>query len=815
MFDSIVTSIRQLFRSLAHWNPESRFLLTFAVTLGLGIAANMAVFSVLDAYLFHPLPYPQSRRLVMVYTTTRKFPIQALSSTAYHQLRQAPVFTDSGLIRQENTAIVRLHPGSLPRLLTAGFVTPSVFPTLGMVPLIGNGMSPQAGEPGGPREALLSAAIWRRAFGQDPHVLGQPITVNGHSYTIMGVMPGRFAFPTRQTSLWLSTRLKPAHFRNPFNRVDSMMLARLAPGTTRERLREALALEFHQLMRKADPILQNLVRQVDGRADTFSLRHWLVGATGKRLLIIQLGAGLLFFLALASLANLALVRSLGRHAEDALRAAVGASRRHALAASAGEALVLASVATLVAWPLARWGTHAFVSFGIASHRSAFEAHQGPERWILVWILAGLLSFLLLGLPRILLLRGNPRTLLAGGTRITGSGGVGRIRTGLSVAQITLAVLLLIATLFIGLSLNRMLTQNLGFNLQNLDVGQVVVPRQDDRHWSTFKTVEGRLDEALQHLPAGLSTAIGRNIPPLSASNYSLFAAGAHYTSGGRHVLASDVAVGPGTLAFMGVHLLSGRLIDAADIAENAHVAVVDRRFAKRLFGTTRVLGRLITGYNGATRIVGIVGSIRDRFIPSLRSVQGTVFFADNQRSFPLGAPVIDILIRSRESSSRVERTLKAELHRTLPDLVLSHFESMHRRVAQALRGTSALVTLLGTFGLLALLLASVGTFGVIAYLVDMREREFAVRESLGANPAKVIEMILRQGLWIWILGSTLGIAGAWWAILLLEHRFYGIHAPGPLVYGLPTLGVGLVVFCACALPALRLRHSQLSRVLRS
>ena len=814
MFDSIFASVRQLFKSLAHWNPESRFLLTFAVTLGLGIAANLAVFSVLDAYLFHPLPYPQSRRLVMVYTTTRKFPIQALSATAYRQLRRAPVFTDSGLIRLENTAIVRLHPGSQPRLLTTGFVTASIFPTLGMVPLIGNWMSPQADEPDGPREALLSAALWRRAYGQDPHVLGQPITVNGHSYTIMGVMPGRFAFPTRQTGLWLSTRLKPAHFRNPFDRVDAMMLARLAPGITREHLREALALEFRQLMRKAEPILQNLVQKVDGRADAFSLRHWLVGSTGKRLLVIQLGAGLLLFLALASLANLALVRSLGRHAEDALRAAVGASRRDLLAASAGEALVLASVATLVAWPLARWGTHAFVTFGIASHRSAFEAHQGLGRWILVWILAGLLSFLLLGLPRILLLRGNPRPLLAGGTRIAGSGRVGRIRTGLSVAQITLAVLLLITTLFIGLSLNRMLAKNLGFNLQNLDVGQIVVPRQDDHRWSTFKTVEGRLTEALQHLPAGLSTAIGRNVPPLSGS-YSLFAAGAHYTSGGRHVLASDVAVGPGTLTLMGVHLLSGRLIDAADIAENAHVAVVDRRFAKRLFGTTRVLGKLITGYNGATRIVGVVGSIRDRFIPSMRSRQGTVFFADNQKSFPLGVRTIDILIRSRESSSLVERTLKAELHRRLPDLVLSHFESMHRRVTQALRDTSALVTLLGTFGLLALLLASVGTFGVIAYLVGMREREFAVRESLGATPARVIQLILRQGLWIWALGSTLGIVGAWWAILLLEHRFYGIQAPMPLVYGLPVLGVGLVVFCACALPALRLRHLQLSSVLRS
>ncbi len=472
MISSILDSIKQLLRSLRHWTPESRFLVTFAATLALGIAANMAVFSVLDAYLFHPLPYPQSHRLVMVSTTTRGFPIRALSSTAYRGLRKAQVFTDAGLIRDNSRAIVRLRPRSQPRLLHSASVTASVFPTLGIRPLIGSWMSPTSDETGGPRQVVLSAALWRSAYGQNPRIVGQSITINDHSFTIVGVMPGRFAFPSRQTKLWLSTILKPAETKNPFDRVDSMMLARVTPGVTRVRIRGALAMEFHRLMQKSSPMLQHLVQRFGGRARSVSLRHWLVGTTGKRLMIIQLGAGLLFLLALASLANLALVRALGRYPEYALCAAVGARMRNFLAASLGEAIVLTSVATLLAWPLARWGMRIFVAFGIASYRTAFQTGQSIWGWILIWLLAGLLCFLIVGVPRILLLRRNPRALLAGGMRVIGSvGGVGRIRAGLSVVQIALAVLLLIATLFIGLSLNQMLAKNLGFSFHDLYVGQ--------------------------------------------------------------------------------------------------------------------------------------------------------------------------------------------------------------------------------------------------------------------------------------------------------------------------------------------------------
>ncbi len=808
-------SIEQLLHALRRLVRERRFTFVFVATLALGLAANMAVFAVLDAYLLRPLPYPGSSRLVEIYTNARKIHLQRLSSAAYRVLKRLPVLSDSGLIRDTRTATVRLQPGAAPHLFPAAYVTASLFPTLGIPPLLGRWPSAASRKPGGPREVVLSKTLWQSAFGGNPGALGKTLVLHRQAFTVVGIMPGTFAFPSRRTKIWISTRLHNENQRNPFDEVDSLMIARRAPGVTPGQLQDALDSGFRRLMRQASPRLQVFIRHAGGYAGFRTLRHGLVGSTGKRLLIIQLGAGLLLMLAFSSLTNLALVRQLDQFHEAALRTALGARSRNVIPSLLGEAGVLAGLATLLAWPLARLGTGAFVSFGIASRHTAFRTGQSAWSWLALWLLATLTAFLVIGLPRLVLPRRNLRALLAGGSRVLESVTIGRLRVGLSLVQIALAILLLVATVLVGTSLAGMLVRNPGFRDRHLDVAEVLLPTADRQHWTRFQADEGELKQLLEGLPGHPAVGIGLGIPFLGG-NRSVFVRGLHFHPGKRNVFASDMIVGAGTLPLLGVHLQSGRLIGERDIVENAHVVDVDQSLAEGLFGSTHVLGKTISGLDSGLRIVGVVGSIHDRLDPADRDLHGTVIYPDERSIFPvaLGGP-LDVLLRSRTAPSRLHREIASALNRTLPDLVLARFTTLRTVIRRSVRGTFALVSLIGAFGLLALVLASIGTFGVIAYLVSTQEREFALREALGATPGAIAFQVFRKGVWLWLAGSALGVVAAWWATHLLAHRLYGLDASRPLGYILPVLAVGLVVLAACGIPALRLRRLSLLRVLRS
>lgn len=813
MIETFLDGIRQSTRAIKRLLAERRFTLAFVTTLALGLAANLTVFAMLDAYLLHPLPYPQSPRLVEVYTSARKFHFRGISSSAYHALRRSRVFAASGFIRGRSSARVRLHPGGAPQLLSAAYVTASLFPTLGIHPLIGHWPSAAASTPDGPREVVLSEAFWHEAFAGNPRVLGLTLTLHHQVYTIVGIMPQTFAFPTRRTKLWFATVLKNALRKGPFDNIDGSMIARLAPGVGPTVLKGALDSSFQHLMRQAPPEVQTIIRQLGGYASFTPLRHWLAGSTLKRLLIIQLGAGLLLLLALSSLTNLALVRLLDRYPEQALRLALGAGPRAALPALLGESLLLALFATLPAWPLADVGTMIFSAFGIGSTHTAFRATLPLWSAPALWLFATVLCFVILGLPRLVLRRRDPRILLAGGSRLLGSAGIGRLRAGLTLIQIGLSVLLLIATLLIGTALVAMLDRNPGFNTRHLDAAEIMLTRNDEMHWSAYQATVNELHELVKRLPAHPITGIGRNLPFLG-SNLSVFVPGNHFVQGSRNTLAHDVFVNPGALRTLGVHLLSGRLIDERDIIENAKVVVVDKRLAERLFGTTHVLGKTLSGLDSGNRIIGIVDTIHDRFDPAYRTTAGTIFYPDEKSVFPVSINPVDLLFRSDASPTLLRHELQAALQRSLPNLILVRLAPLPTVIRHSLEGTRALSILIGAFALLALVLASTGTFGVMAYLVDMREREFALREALGASPDLIAWLVFRQGLWLWVAGALLGIASAWWGVHLLATRVYGLNTPSPLGYVLPTFAVGLVVLLACAIPALRLRRLPLSQRIR-
>ncbi|MGA7538060.1 MAG: ABC transporter permease, partial [Steroidobacteraceae bacterium] len=318
--------MEQLSQALRRLRRDWAFTTAFVVTLALGIAANVAVFSALDAYFLRPLPYPHGERLVDIYLGFGKYPGPpgVISAPAYQRLRSAHALSSSGLSRGLGNRTVAI-PGEAPRSHEVAAVTASTLETLDAQPLFGRWISSAADRADGPAEVDVSYRLWQSAFHGDPHALSRALSIGGKHYTIVGVMPPGFAFPAHNTQLWISAALTPAALGLQRTAVlNWLMIARLRPGVSRAELNAELRGLLARLEQSMPPASRESFRQAGVYVAFMPLRQWLGGATRGRLLMMQLGAGILLLLAVASLANLALARALRRRDEVALRVVLGA-----------------------------------------------------------------------------------------------------------------------------------------------------------------------------------------------------------------------------------------------------------------------------------------------------------------------------------------------------------------------------------------------------------------------------------------------------------------------------------------------------------
>ncbi len=369
------------------WEPLSQaarrlrrdwaFTAAFMVTLALGIAANAAVFSALDAYFLRPLAYPHGEKLVNVHFGIAKFPHGGgdwMSAPGYQGLRSVRALSSSGLATSLGNLTVAI-PGEPLANDHVAAVTSSTLETLGVRPLMGRWISPASDGVGGPTEVDVSYGLWQSAFHGDPHVLGHTLRVSGNLYTVVGVMPLDFAFPSRRTQLWAPIVLKPAMLAlQHVGDLNYVMVARLRRSASRAELQTEIGGVLGRLEQSMPPEDRKAFRRIGLYISFMPLRQWLGGTTRGRLLMMQLGAGILLLLAAASLVNLALARALRRRDEAALRVVLGAGRRVLLTQALFEAVPLSIAGTLIAWPLTVLGVSALTRFGIASTSTTFDLH---------------------------------------------------------------------------------------------------------------------------------------------------------------------------------------------------------------------------------------------------------------------------------------------------------------------------------------------------------------------------------------------------------------------------------------------------------
>jgi putative ABC transport system permease protein len=795
---SIWAELRYGLRSL---RKSPGFSLVAILTLALGIGANTAIFSVVDAVLLHPLPYPDPGRIAVLYRTNlekgqedgtfshRMFTEIEQQTTAFHHIAAYHVwpFTITG-------------PGE-PTQVGGVASSADLFPLLGIRPIAGRAFTPEEDRRGAAPVALISERLWEKRFHKDPAVTGKAIDVGGEAYTIVGVFPANVRFPQlgEPPEIWVPLMADPAfqalaasHTLDPEKASYLNMLGRLKPGET-----------LTQAQAQADTIAARLVKANPEDNQGMGLRVALlereVSKNYRTALGVLLGAvGLVLLIACANVANLLVARATTREREMALRLALGAGKRGLVRQMLVESVELALAGGAVgAWlayfavsNLTRWIPHSFSQFHSVTVNAGvllFAAGVSVAAGILfgslpAWHVSDLNVY---------------ATLKEGGRGMSEGSGRRRLREALVVVEVALAVVLLAGAGLLLRSFSRLIETNPGFEARGVMTASVNLPRSAYRGpaaWSGF--VKGAL-ERLRGQP-GVSEAAAAVSPPMGGIRISVTytVAGLPTPQPGHEPQADFRPVSPGYFSVMRIPLVAGRDVAPGDSASSAPVCMVNRALAAQTLRGRNPLGMsMVPGQQKPCQIVGIVGNVQT----SLGEPPSPAIYVPFDQS-----PVwmLGLVARTPRSTSALAPTMRDSIRsvdRALPVETATMTHLVDRSIAQQRFRT----VLVGVFAGLAIFLAAVGISGVLAYSVSRRTHEIGLRMALGAAPGEVLRQVVGQGLKLVGVGALAGLAAALALNRLMSSLLYGVGPWDPLTYFGVALLVVVVALGSCYLPARR------------
>ncbi|HEV3485120.1 MAG TPA: ABC transporter permease [Vicinamibacterales bacterium] len=783
-------AVRQLLKS--PW-----FTVIAIVGLGLGIGANVALFSVINSVFLRPLPFREPGRLVRLSSTheAQNLTRNGFSYPRYLEVQQRQqVFSDLAL--SAGNAFTLTGRGD-PEQLVALHASRSLLPALGLEPLLGRNFSADEDRPGGENVTLISARIWQERFNRNPVVLGERLLLNGAPYTIIGVLPeAASAFPLNQIQIWVPRPaevpyLVPAQLNN--GGYFFQAIARLRPGVSLEQAREAMNV-IAAGYRAANPSNVDAPSQIE----VVPLLDDAVGEQRQSYLLLFGAVMCVLLIACANIANLLLARFAGRRKEIAARFALGASRTHVVRQMMTESMLLAVLGGMVGLLLAEWALSAVVALGADFIPRALEIRLDPVAVgfsLLVAIVTGIAIGLL---PALQAARVNVNETLKEASRGSTGGGQ-RLRASLLVAEVSLSLVLLIAAGLLLTSFARLQRVAPGFNPEGVFTAQLVLPpeRYDRDKLVAFYE---RLYKQLANLPSSTAAALTDRLPLTGAQTPAPVAVmGRPVPPMSERPQANRHLVSPRYFATLGIPIRAGRDFDERDSARVPHVAIINETFARRHFPGENPLGRtLITGMAQLpSQIVGVVADVRstglntppeaDYFLPALQRPE----------------TFTNILVRTNIGAAAMASSVREALRTVDPDLPLLQPQALSTAIAQTTANRRLALVLLAGFAALALVLASLGVYSVMAHLVAFRTSEIGIRMALGASPGTVMRMVLGHGRRLTLLGVAIGIVGAFFVSRLMQQALFEVDAADPLIY----LGVAaillLVAEFAAWLPARR------------
>ncbi|MBF5045667.1 ABC transporter permease [Aggregicoccus sp. 17bor-14] len=784
--ESLLQDLRYALRTLRR---SPGFALAAGLTLALAIGANTVIFSALYATLLKPLPYREPERLVRVWDA--QVGVDKASASASEVLAWRQSRAVAGIAAYDR-ADLNLTGTDAPQRVNAARSTANLFDLLGVHPQLGRGFTEDEAQEGAPHVAVLSDAFWHRQLGGDPQVLGKSLTLNGESYTVVGVLPADFSFGenSQDADLWVPHPLKTD---KPGSHYLSV-LARLAPGASVKAANEDLTRLNEAFWRAQGEPIPHATLVMDWRES-------LTRQTRGGLLMLLGAVAFVLLIACANVANLTLVRALSRQRDGAIRAALGASRLRQVRQALAESVLLALGGGLVGLVLALWGMDLVRILTPSSMARLSPATLSVPALLYNFGLSVGCGLLFGLLPALHVTRGELTPLLKSGGAQAGALGHHPMRSALVVLQLALALVLLIGTGLTLRSVHNQATAQLGFEPEHVLTARITLPPEKYPDPARMRAFFEQVQQRVRSLP-GVEQAGFVNNAPLWGSNVNgdFTIEGRQGAPGERLVTEFQIA-SPEYFGAMGIPLKRGRNFGPQDTDTSPGVVIVNETFAKTFFPGQEAVGQRINlGWKEnepAREIIGVVGDVRHMALKQGPVPESYVPLAQMQMNRMV------LALRAKGEPTALVSSVRQEVLAVDAQQPVYDLQSYGDRLDSLLRQDRAATRLLGALAVLALVLAGVGIYGVMAYTVGQRTRELGIRRALGAQQTQVLSLVLGQGARLTLVGLGLGLAGAYLLGRVAQSILYEVSASEPAVFLGVSAGLAAVALAACWLPARR------------
>jgi putative ABC transport system permease protein len=792
--------LQDLRHALRQLRKNAGFTAVAVITLALGIGANTTIFRAVDAVLLKPLPYKDANRLVVMWEQNpHRGWFENIASVAnYLDWRQQNhVFSDLAAF---DDISFNLAGSGTPEEIPAERVTSSLFPLFGVQPLLGRVFLPEEDRPGSSPEAVLSYGLWQQHYGGDPALVGKQISLNGESYTVVGIMPASFsddyAAPyTANVRVWASgLDLQPAErTRHAYH-----VLARLKPGVT-------LAQAQAEMDTIAKGIEQQFPESKGWGVALVSLNDQVVEYARPALLVLFGAVGLVLLIACANVANLQLVRATGRQKEVAIRTALGATRAGIARQFLIESTLLSLLGAGLGLPLAGWGSEILMKL---SPPGAPDIGGGGINSVVLFFcfLVALGTGIAFGLvPALTASKPNVNdTLKESGRGPTRSARSRRLRDALVVSEFALALALLVGAGLMIKTLAHLRHVDIGFSADNLLTLRVPLEGPQYRDQQRQAEFLQELLARIESLPGVEAGSVSRGVPMNDWAGWGFVTADQPHPPAGEIPDANYVVIAPHYFRTMGIPLREGRVFTDADTTSSEPVVIVSEELAHEYWPGQDPIGkRLKTDTENPKApwlsVVGVAGNVRSRGQYDGPMAELYVPFTQ----YPWQIEPRNIMIRTKSDPTTVFDAVRREVSALDKDLPLADLSTMKDVVAGPILQGQTVMLLLGAFAALALVLASVGIYSVISYAVTQRTQEIGIRMALGANGRDVMTLVVRHGLILAAAGVALGCAGGLGITRFLSSQLFEVNPTDPVTFGAVSALLAAVALLACYIPARR------------
>jgi putative ABC transport system permease protein len=785
--DSLIKDIRYSIRGL---RKHPGFAAIAIITLALGIGANTAIFSVVNAVLLRPLPFKDPGGLVMVWHRGVEAAGGDRTPLAYADLldwrAQSRSFESIGAFQY---AQFNYSGSAVPEQVPGANVTANFLSVLGVPVQLGRDLSAEDERPGTTQAVLISDRFWRRNFNADRNVIGRSVTLSGSSAIIVGVTPPHFDFPHREVDIWSALQLDHPARRGPYFLRG---IARLKPGVS-----------IAQAVADTGAITSSFDKG-NFKFNIISVNDFIVGEVRLALTALLIAVTLVLLIATVNVANLTLVRAESRIKEFSIRSALGASRSRIIAQSLTESLILALVGGALALLLANVVVELVLK--LAPEGLPRLEQVGIDGRVLGWTAAiSILSGLIFGLaPAWQSSRFDlNESLKEGGRSSTQAASKQRWRKMLVVSELALAVILVSGAGLLVKSLWRLQQVPLGVNSDHVLTMQVMLRGQQYEEENNVRSFYLRMLDQVKNLPGVRAVAITNSIPPDSTDYSSNFAIEGHPRGEGPDQrVAFFVHVSPDYFRALDIPLKEGRLFTDSDTPTAPKVLLINETLERRFFSGEEPIGKRVN-IGGETephwlQVVGVVADVKYNGVAE--GVQPAIYLPQTQTPSSGAALIIKSDI---ENPLSLTASVRNELKKIDPELPIAEVKTLDDRITLSMAQPRFRTTLIALFAIVALILACIGVYGVISYSVSQRTHEIGVRMALGAQATDVLSLVIKQGLWLAAIGVGVGLAASLALTRLINSLLFEVKATDFSTFATTVMLLALTALMACYLPARR------------